>query len=1133
MSEPMKTNRRKQAVFLGGSGVVLLLLLLWLRGCGGPERLPQAEEDSLLVPRDLARRLDRAGILDYCRKNIQAADYPGILRGAHGALWAGQANAWDRALLAAAALQAKGVDVRILPGDPPRLTYKDKTWLTIRLDSNDPGEESAQIPATALKVEDLYSSQPGLFHQVTPVLILEQSDGSKKRVPAKAELVVDWAYQPVILSAEAVADGVQYVLSVGSRKILESGSLTAIRSASLEFAWQFKGKTTVWARELFHRANAEAGNVGRDSPRAGDRYAIVLAAGPLVPEVLHTRTRMLESEKHTPLADAVARELVLLGTKYQIDSDERSLALAKETQVSVSWTIPRITIAASETSKEKGNPGLSLDTLADAVEAKGEQAQAFQFTRGLVNDLIETRVIFDARKMPVVSATTIMARQEANNTDTPERRIARIRAEAERLLASEPTGTRVVLTALPAKAMPVATSEKSHSLTMLRTPGGLALLGLKENTQVSQGNVWDRYSCVADSPSISFSKDAASLAVVADVMLSRQMNRADYVLECAVTSAWPLDTLPVTNGSVLMYRVQSKGKENRLAVFVGLKDGVPEATWVDVHTNRSGMVANAWPAVLENDKDGPTLKSILASPPVQGPKRTQKIRVGDKDIEVPGHEVTLPQGMVTVLASQTFPLVLSMKNGDTTLVLESASPVIQGRVIAEETKLPIAGAIVTRLDQQGQVTTAADGSFVVPPSPMFRRLILILDRSGSMAWTLDPKYTYSPRRPLPPADQQRIYFLRKAVHGLLDRVPPGVEVTLWSFTTKSNLDRDFDSPRHTKVECPFTTDLGKVRKTMDQIKPNGGTPINGSIIKLLDHVDQDPLSQNAVVVLMSDGENSNRKKSAAQFYKERKGKIAVHTIGFAIEAKSTAEKELRELAEVSGGSYRLAGTAQELRLAFAELGKIESKGITLRVNSSSHEQKEIAIPKETGLTPVTIQLKPVHAPLLTIGKANVSDLKKCEGLSPRARKLIEDRVRDGLWEVTIPSHRTNIGSITAYGWFERELSSGRLVGRTEDGLHGSVANDDNWPKYTRQVRGFIAWYQGVVAYTSGSVDAAFRWGRETNYKFGSPDDFKHFVQANALKFALTAWMKGGANPAFLHGVATNFSAQTMAFYGKQ
>ncbi len=447
----------------------------------------------------------------------------------------------------------------------------------------------------------------------------------------------------------------------------------------------------------------------------------------------------------------------------------------------------------------------------------------------------------------------------------------------------------------------------------------------------------------------------------------------------------------------------------------------------------------------------------------------------------------------------------------------------------------------TRVEQK-KVATAADGSFALAVPSERRRLILVLDRSGSMVYGLNPKDGNSPRDPPAPKGKQRIDYLRTAVNGLLDKLPAGVEVALWSFST-GPLDRDNESPRHTTIDCPFTTDLARVRKAMDAIKPAHGTPMTGAIHKVLDHVAKDPLSANAEIVLLTDGENSS-KIPAAKVYRERNGSVVIHTIGFAIEPGGKAERELRDLADASGGLFRIAGTGEELALAFGQV-KTETPDTQLAITSTCHAPADVAIsaaklggaPLDVRLTHGCATCKCSGKGFLTIHKETVGRLGACEGLSPKARAMIEERVKDGRWTVTIMTSRVNLGVISAYAWWETEDATGRMVGRTEDGLHGASADPRNWPGAAAGKAGnipFVAWYEGIVAYTAGSVISAMNWTRQPGFLNGTPEDFKRFVQANALDFAGRWWSEVGASafPENIHnywsGVCLNFTLQSMA-----
>ena len=504
------------------------------------------------------------------------------------------------------------------------------------------------------------------------------------------------------------------------------------------------------------------------------------------------------------------------------------------------------------------------------------------------------------------------------------------------------------------------------------------------------------------------------------------------------------------------------------------------------------------------------------------------VEVGERLYELDAQELTLEdEKMVTTLSLWSqFPLILKWQRGDTSLTLESVSPAVYGQVIDTDTELPVSGAVVEWPEGARWVRTAADGSFVLPISQsLFRRLILVLDDSGSMAYGLDPKDEIDR-----PVGERRIDALRNGVHSLLNRIPSGVEVALWSLTEK-------------KVD--FTTNLDIVRDAVTKLEPytpisrsrGPGTPITRAVERILKHVQETPISRAAVVVLLSDGMNTDE-DSAWKTYEAKQGRVIIHTIGFAIEPGSAAEYELSQLAIVSGGKYHQALTEEELKIVFRSFTPIPPGQVKrFRVSAPQYFSMEDTLASsDLGLAPLEIRLAKRSTPgLLTVRRENIDDLDRVENLSAKARQMIVDRVSEDEWYITIPLKRVGIGSIEANGWFEIEEATGRVVGRTEDGLHGSIAADlMRWP--ARKAAGkhpFVAWYQGIVAYTTGSVVGALKWHSSEAFE-GTNKDFARFVQVNALQFSLDWWGEIGLNVitehgyAYWEGVCMNFAFQSHA-----
>src|SRR5207244_7358053 len=131
-------------------------------------------------------------------------------------------------------------------------------------------------------------------------------------------------------------------------------------------------------------------------------------------------------------------------------------------------------------------------------------------------------------------------------------------------------------------------------------------------------------------------------------------------------------------------------------------------------------------------------------------------------------------------------------------------------------------------------------------------------------------------------------------------------------------------------------------------------------------------------------------------------------------------KEMQELARVSGGIYRLAGTGEALKLAFDEF-RTNLLDVRLRVTSPCHSAEERTVgsaelggkDQDFGLTHGCSTCRCKDKSLIAITKETAPRLKECEDLTPKARKRIEERVKDGNWVVTIPTSRVDVGPVSA------------------------------------------------------------------------------------------------------------------------
>lgn len=1151
------TRRRNRII----AALLLLLLLVGWISDRDVSQLPEPPEP-LLVPSDLARQFDETGIIEFCQQRIREVDYDGVMRGAYGTLWAGEGNAIDRVLLAAVALEAEGRDVRIIPGDKPQVCFsftEKGSWVASDLTADRVTMLPEGLPEDAV-TPDEFSKRLGPYHGIEASIELKRDGDESHLVRCEPPLwLEDVLHQPVLLKAVEAGGDVEYQLNVGDHVGLSTGPLAEIQRATLQLTWKFRDETRTWRRELFDRRSSDPAIPGHDQPRAGDRYAIAIAAGPLVPEVLHTRGRMMELAGFTPVADSTERLLINLATKYQVDSDERTRALSEELEVVPGWLIPRITIVASEQGRDERQPsaepgdaplsGLSIDLLADEVEVSGEDAREFHVARGLANDLIETRVIFETTQMPVISASTVLSRFRSTLPDTAARRISAIEAELKQLLQTEPNGSRIVIRAEAMSAIKSSTGDAEASLVIERAAEGLILVGAENRNASAAQADWSDFRLTDSSERLAAGRNVNEIARLSDFLISRASGRADWLLMIETDSAWPRGPLSLANGSVLVYRIQRGEREDRIAVTLAPADGVVSGTWsdLDVTQNRQGFLKPAADEVLSWQDNVPTLNQLVAIDSDNSePTNPCSVRIGNRDVTVPARKA----GAATFPADSRIPLLLSWHEGDTRLDLEMVSSIIRGRVVDSRTSAPVSDAVISRRDSSQVTTTGADGRFAVTIAPpLFRRVMLLLDRSGSMAFELKSGKQFGPNREPIPEERQRMHAVHKAVRRLLDQIPEGLPVSLRSYTgpdpnVRNPLYNACRPEGQVTIHQDFTTDLTAVREKIAEVVPWGATPLSGAVTSTVRELNSGPEWQQTMVILLADGENSCRQTTAAEAWSDAEGRSPFHTIGFAIRPGSNAEEQLRELAEISGATFQIATTEEELSFAFDAFGRELAK-VKLTIESSCHQDEQVAVPLNNTTDEIGIRLTERcrscdecdQPELIKITADTLAELHRCEGLSPKAHEWIRERVAGGEWMVTIPSRRTPVGSVTAYGWFETELATGRLIGRTEDGLHGAIADPHSWPivdNVSAKIP-LVAWAEGITAYTAGAVQGGLSWHRQPGFLSGSAEDFKRFVQVNGLGFASSWWNEVGSSAygdnlnAYWAGVCLNFTMQASSF----
>lgn len=177
-------------------------------------------------------------------------------------------------------------------------------------------------------------------------------------------------------------------------------------------------------------------------------------------------------------------------------------------------------------------------------------------------------------------------------------------------------------------------------------------------------------------------------------------------------------------------------------------------------------------------------------------------------------------------------------------------------------------------------------------------VLLIMDASGSM--NADDG-----------TGQPKIEAARQALTDLIQGLPPDATVGLRAYGHRTpNTDREAGC-QDTELLVPVGQgNRDRLQQAVDSLRASGYTPIGASLRAALDDLPPDTLR---TVVLVSDGIDTCAPPAACETARQIVAEgvdLRVETVGFQVDAE--AEAELRCIAEVTGGTYRPAESAEDL-----------------------------------------------------------------------------------------------------------------------------------------------------------------------------------------------------------------------------
>ncbi len=220
---------------------------------------------------------------------------------------------------------------------------------------------------------------------------------------------------------------------------------------------------------------------------------------------------------------------------------------------------------------------------------------------------------------------------------------------------------------------------------------------------------------------------------------------------------------------------------------------------------------------------------------------------------------------------------------------------------------------------------------VAVASTLDRDIVIVMDRSGSMAWDLSGKdWSYPPGKSKklaeyepPHADLSRWAAAEDAVTAFieeLNKTPQSEYLGLVSYSSPGKFGKIFNATA-ARTDADLTSDFPVVDTAMRGIGkgPIGGaTSISRGIdeaIDLLQGSDARPYALKTIV-LLTDGVHNYGRPPSLSADDAAAANIIIHTITFSAGA---AEGQMQEVAEITGGEHFHAPGAAELEAIFREI----------------------------------------------------------------------------------------------------------------------------------------------------------------------------------------------------------------------
>ncbi|EOQ06297.1 hypothetical protein KOY_03506 [Bacillus cereus VDM021] len=259
---------------------------------------------------------------------------------------------------------------------------------------------------------------------------------------------------------------------------------------------------------------------------------------------------------------------------------------------------------------------------------------------------------------------------------------------------------------------------------------------------------------------------------------------------------------------------------------------------------------------------------------------------------------------------------------------------------------------------------------------------ILLDASGSMAGKVDGK--------------MKMDIAKEAIQQFVSGLPETVNVSLRVYGHKGSNEEKDKAASCGAIENVYTLqkyDQTTFRQSLDGFQPVGWTPLAEAIKKSTETFQSAKTDDKNIMYVVSDGVETCGGNPVEEAKKISNSNIKpiMNIIGFQVDHE--AEKQLKEIAEVSKGKYVLANNAKELQDQFEETGKdITSR--RLKAGGAQVDLNMASISDKMKLDEYERKTKENIRSVQIAMKYTVTILYKDEKMSQQLADEIEKRIND-------------------------------------------------------------------------------------------------------------------------------------------